>query len=167
MLERLDAVIRIEELAESTLIATRLAGQKRLLVAAPDYLASGGTPGDLPALAGHRLIDKLHGADLLGWRDLLGHPAGQGEGPGAVFRCDDFEAMRGAAVEGLGIGFPPDCVAGDDLRSGRLVRLVLEGEPWNARDTGIYLALAQPSAKLRAVSTALREVIGTPPSWTI
>jgi len=167
VLERLDAVIRIGELADSTLIATRLAGQKRLLIASPDYLARHGAPETCAALAGHRLIDKLHGADLLGWTNVLGWPAGHRQGSGAVFRCDDFEAMRGAALAGIGVGFLPDWVVGGDVRSGALHRLDLEGEPWNAAETGIYLlrALAQPSAKLRVMSSALREVIGTPPVW--
>ncbi len=163
VLERLDAVIRIGELADSTLIATRLAGQKRLLVASPDYLARHGVPATPAALAGHRLIDKLHGADLLGWAHMLGHPAGHG----TVFRCDDFEAMREAALAGVGIGFLADWVVGPDVRSGALVRISLDGESWNESETGIYLlrALAQPSAKLRVVSAALREVIGSPRVW--
>lgn len=167
VLERLDAVIRIGTLADSTLIATRLAGQKRLLVAAPAYLAAHGHPEDAAALGRHRLIDKLHGADLLGWADVLGQPAGQRQDPGAVFRCDDFEAMRGAALAGLGIGFLADWVVGPDVRAGTLVRLALEGEPWNASEAGIYLlrALAQPSAKFRVVSAALRAQIGAPAVW--
>lgn len=167
VLERLDAVIRIGPLADSTLIATRLAGQKRILVAAPEYLARHGTPVDCADLCGHRLIDKLHGADLLGWTDILGHAAGHQQNPGAVFRCDDFEAMRAAALVGTGIGFLADWVVGRDVQSGSLTRLALEGEFWNASDTGIYLlrALAQPSAKLRVMGDALRATIGTPPVW--
>ncbi|PWC74951.1 LysR family transcriptional regulator [Azospirillum sp. TSH64] len=176
VLERLDAVIRIGELADSTLIATRLAGQKRLLVASPDYLSRNGTPADRPSLAGHRLIDKLHGADLLGWTDVLGHPAGHRQDAGVVFRCDDFEAMRGAALSGIGIAFLPDWVVGADVRAGALLRLTLDAESgaksgaesWNMSDTGIHLlrALAQPSAKFRVVSSAIRTVIGAPPVWT-
>lgn len=172
VLERLDAVIRIGELADSTLIATRLAGQKRLLVASPDYLSRNGAPTDRASLAAHRLIDKLHGADLLGWADVLGHPAGyRQDANGVVFRCDDFEAMRGAVLSGIGIAFLPDWVVGADVRAGALLRLSLDGESgaesWNAAETGIHLlrALAQPSAKFRVVSAAIRTVIDAPPVW--
>ena len=44
VLERLDAVIRIGDLADSTLIATKLGDQHRLLVASPAYLARAGRP---------------------------------------------------------------------------------------------------------------------------
>lgn len=160
VLERLDAVIRIGQLADSTLIATKLAEQSRLLVASPAYLARMGTPLALADLAGHRVIDKLHGADLLGWADL-------GKGHDAVFRCDDFEAMRLAARAGLGVALLPDWVVGLDVRSGALTRLPLEGEAWNAQPTGIWLlrALAQPSARLRIVAAALRQAVGSPPVW--
>ncbi|TMV81204.1 LysR family transcriptional regulator [Thioclava sp. BHET1] len=169
VLERLDAVIRIGELADSTLIATRLAGQQRLLLASPDYLYRMGVPEDATALRTHRLIDKLHGADLLSWAEVLGQPTGQATKAGPVFRCDDFEAMREAALAGMGIAFLPDWVAGPDVQDGRLTRLLAQYEPWNVNETGIFLlrALAQPSAKFRVMSGALRKVIGAPPIWAV
>jgi len=89
--ERLDAVIRIGSLADSTLIATRIAKQTRLLCASPAYIERRRVSECTPEhLREHCLIDKLHGNDLLGWADLLGQPIGSNQ---AVFRCDDFEAM--------------------------------------------------------------------------
>lgn len=126
-----------------------------------------GRPQTLDDLPDHRLIDKLHGADLLGWADLLGQPLGALAGRDAAFRCDDFEAMRLAARAGLGLALVPDWVVGDDVRCGALSRLRLADEAWNARPVGIWLlrALAQPSARLRIVTAALRQTIGNPPIW--
>jgi DNA-binding transcriptional LysR family regulator len=167
VLERLDAVIRIGVLQDSSLIATKLAPQHRLLVASPAYLARCGRPERLGDLAAHRLLDKLHGADLLGWSELIGFPVAGVRDGAEVFRCDDFEALRQAATAGLGVGLLPDWVAGPDVRAGALVRLALEGEAWNARPAGVYLlrALQHPSAKLRAFTEALRAHIGAPPVW--
>ena len=167
VLERLDAVIRIGRLSDSTLIATKLGEQRRLLVASPGYLELAGAPAAIDALAGHRLIDKLHGADLLGWADLLGQRLEDCDPDRAVFRCDDFEAMRLAACAGMGVALLPDWVVGSDVSRGHLVRLPIGNEPWNIDPAGIWLlrALAQPSARLRVVMTALRSVIGTPPIW--
>jgi hypothetical protein len=53
---------------------------------------------------------------------VIGHPAKENTHL-PMFGCDDFEAMRQAAVEGLGIAFLPDWVAGDDINSGALVQL--------------------------------------------
>lgn len=165
--DRFDAVIRIGELSDSSLIATKLADQKRLLVAAPAYFDKHGAPSDSIALPRHALIDKLHGADLLGWRDVLARPAGGDVHDVVAFRSDDFEAMRMAALTGMGIALLPDWVVGPDVRAGGLVRLSLGGETWNQKPRGIYLlrALAKPSAKLGAFITALRHQIGSPPVW--
>lgn len=165
VLERLDAVIRIGDLADSTLIATKLADQRRLLVASPAYLARAGQPEAAADLPRHRLIDKLHGADLLDWADLLGAPVAQAvNNENAVFRCDDFEAMRLAARAGIGIALLPDWVVGADVRSGSLVHLTVAGEAWRSRPVGIWLlrALAQPSARLRVLFDALRETVSRP-----
>ncbi len=167
VLERMDAMIRIGDLADSTLIATRLASQKRFLVASPQYLEHHGTPLDRSALTTHRLIDKLYGADLLGWRDVLGSAVSSVPGQSAVFRCDDFEAIRCAAIAGVGIAFLADWVVGPDIKAGTLVRLRLEDETWNRQETGIYLlrTLPQPSAKLQVFSSILCKTIGSPPIW--
>jgi DNA-binding transcriptional LysR family regulator len=166
--ERLDAVIRIGELADSTLIATRIATQQRLVCVSPAYLAHAGRPRAPASLAEHRLLDKLHGADLLGWADVLGHPVGHGQGK-AVFCCDDFEALRGAVLEGMGIACLPDWVVGEDIRARRLVQLFPELSEAEGMFTGIHLlrALAEPGAKLRAFIDELRGSIGSPPLWSI
>lgn len=167
VLDRLDAVIRIGRLTDSALIATRLADQTKLLVAAPGYLERCGAPASLEDLRAHRLLDKLHGADLLGWADVLGGAAGQSGCGEVVFRSDDFEALRLAAQEEVGVALLPSWVAGPDVRAGALVRLPLGQEPWNRDPHGIFLlrALPEPSAKLRTFIDALRSAIGSPPVW--
>ncbi|MEJ5143443.1 LysR family transcriptional regulator [Gluconobacter albidus] len=167
VLERLDAVIRIGQLADSTLIATKLADQKRLLVASQQYLERYGEPETLEQLRQHRLVDKLHGNDLLGWADILGQRPIDVSDIKPVFRCDDFEAMRLAARSGMGIALLPDWVVGPDVNAGTLTRIRLRGEAWNTRCDGIWLlrALAQPSARLRVVIAALRTTIGVIPTW--
>lgn len=166
VVERLDVVIRMGALADSTLIATRLAPLNRLLVASPTYLARSGAPSCLADLSSHRLLDKLHGPDLLGWRNLLGRPAGHGQDV-VTFRSDDFEALRGAAEAGLGIAFLSSWVVGPDVRAGKLARLPVGDETWNKTTDGIYLlrSLRHPSAKVRAFTLALQSSIGTPPVW--
>ncbi len=167
VLERLDVVVRMGALPDSTLIATRLAPLTRLLVASPSYLARAGAPESVADLSLHRLLDKLHGADLLGWRDVLGCPAGHAGIGEVTFRSDDFEALRAAAEAGLGLAFLSSWVVGPDVRAGTLARLRPGGETWNDAPAGIYLlrALPHPSAKVRAFTEALRAAIGNPPVW--
>lgn len=164
--ERLDAVIRIGSLADSTLIATRIARQTRLLCASAAYLARHGAPPVTEALRGHRLVDKLHGNDLLGWADLLGEAVGAGQ---AVFRCDDFEAMFQSVRAGMGIGLLPDWVVGEAIKEGELVQVLPQTCAMPSMHTDIHVlrALAQPAVKLRAFIDALKAHIGAPERWTI
>jgi DNA-binding transcriptional LysR family regulator len=165
--DRLDAVIRIGELADSTLIGTRIARQTRVLCASPAYLqrsrASLGSTDDLRA---HRLIDKLHGNDLLRWADLLGEPLGPNQ---AVFRCDDFEAMLLAVGAGMGIALLPDWVAGPAIQQGRLLHLLpqLSAQPCMQTEIHVLRALAQPAVKLRTFIDALKQHIGAPEHWSV
>jgi DNA-binding transcriptional LysR family regulator len=54
--ERLDAAIRIGALADSSAIATRLGSLRRVVVAAPSYLAARGTPQRPAEIAGHDVV---------------------------------------------------------------------------------------------------------------
>lgn len=165
--ERLDAVIRIGTLEDSSMIAAKIADQRRLLVASPRYRERFGIPASVEELKNHRLIDKLHGADLLGWADILGHAIRDTAAGGGVFRCDDFEALRGAAIAGIGVAFLPSWVVGPDVSAGALERLALAGEAWNDRTAGIYVLRApvKLSAKLRVFMAAMRSHIGSSPIW--
>jgi DNA-binding transcriptional LysR family regulator len=167
VMERLDLVVRMGELSDSSLIATKLAPQDRILVASPGYFQQQGVPQTEADLRDHRLLDKLHGNDLLGWSSVLGVPAGEASA-NVVFRSDDFEALNGAALAGMGVAFLPSWVAGPAVKAGELVRLPISGERWNADSSGIYLlrALQAPPAKVKAFTQALKDHIGTPPCWS-
>lgn len=165
--ERLDVVIRIGDMSDSTLIGSRIALQKRVLCASPDYLNAAGQPAQLPDIASHRLIDKLHGADLLGWTDVLGHPARCSHSQ-PVFGCDDFEGMRQAALEGLGIAYLPDWVVGMDIKTGLLQQIFPEWSEQPEACTGIHAlrALRNPPARVSVFMDYLRASIGHPPVWS-
>jgi DNA-binding transcriptional LysR family regulator len=166
--ERLDLVIRIGDMADSTLIASRIATQTRVFCASPAYLAQAGVPDSVAELHAHRLIDKLHGADLLGWADVLGQPARACTGQ-PIFACDDFEAMRLAACEGMGIGYLPDWVVGPDIQAGVLRQLIPAWSAQPCATAGIHAlrALRQPPARVTVLLDALRAAIGQPPVWAL
>ena len=166
--ERLDLVIRIGNMADSTLIGRRIAEQTRVLCASPDYLAKAGVPATLADISSHRLIDKLHGADLLGWADVLGHQARIANAP-LVFGCDDFDAMRLAAQEGIGIAYLPDWVVGADIKAGRLCQIFPEWSEQPVASSGIYAlrALRHPPARVTVFLDALRAYLGHPYIWAL
>jgi DNA-binding transcriptional LysR family regulator len=168
IVERFDAVIRIGRLPDSTLIVSQLAVQRRVLCASPAYLARSSVPATRDDLTAHRLLDKAHGADLLRWADVLGRPLGQHD-VHAVFRCDDFDTLRQAALDGIGIAYLPDWVVGTDINRGALVQLFPLHAAREDEESGVYLLRALPKAPpaLRTFEDALRRVIGSPPSWRV
>ncbi|MTJ82941.1 MAG: LysR family transcriptional regulator [Telmatospirillum sp.] len=147
--DRKDAVIRIGDLPDSGLFATRVGTQRWLACASPAYVAAHGAPEDPAGLSGHRLVDKTRG--MIGcWRPLLG------DGVAAVLRCDDFEALLQAAEAGIGIAFLPDWVAEESLARGRL-RILFHDPAGRADPIHVLRALARASVPVRLFTDALRD----------
>ncbi|MDQ0458480.1 LysR substrate-binding domain-containing protein [Rhizobium paknamense] len=132
------------------------------------YLERLGFPQSSEDLGRHRLLDKLHGNDLLGWSDVLASPASDKVCDCVAFRSDDFEALNSAAIAGMGIALLPAWVSGPSIKAGELIRIRLDDEPWNDKPPGIHLlrALQEPSAKVRVFTERLKASIGSPPIWS-
>ncbi len=113
----LDAVIRSGVQVDSRLLARRLGPFRFCLCAAPDYLRRRGVPQTPAELAVHdgvlfRVPDTGKPQD---WP--LAEPAPL---PPAVLTCNNMEAVRAAAIAGLGIACMPAFLAQDALADGRL-----------------------------------------------
>jgi DNA-binding transcriptional LysR family regulator len=135
--------VRNAELADSDVVARKLAPDRRLLVAAPSYLAKRGPPEAPADLRRHAcLVVGSHDRWVL--RDADGQPA-LVTVP-ASLRVDDGGAVRDAAVAGLGIALMSTWCAGDALRAGQLVP-VLARHPVVSRHA---LWAIYPSARLLA-----------------
>jgi DNA-binding transcriptional LysR family regulator len=117
----------------------------------------------------HRMTAKvkMHGSDALGWSRVLGRSNQQLDGVRDVFRCDDFEALREAALSGFGIALLPSWVVGQDIAAGSLKRLLPTAVDAIGEAGGVYVlrALAEPPAKVTAFTASLRTVVGSPPIW--
>jgi len=123
--ENLDAVIRSGALADSSLMSRRLGGFSFILCGSPDYLAQRGTPQAPSDLAAHHAIRYRFPTTgkLQDW--ALGEPVVTP--PPAIVICSNMEAVRAAALGGLGLAFMPDFLVRDALASKALVA-VLEGQ---------------------------------------
>jgi DNA-binding transcriptional LysR family regulator len=123
--EGYDLAIRIGALEDSTLVARRIASNRRVVCASPDYLARHAAPRTPQDLAAHDCLLLLgrDGANNL-WRFTA--PDG-GESAVRVrgrFESDLGELIRDAALAGQGVGTFSVWHIADDLRAGRL-RLLL------------------------------------------
>lgn len=118
----IDVAIRISADLPNTVVARRLADSRRVLCAAPSYLADHGMPRDAAALAGHRL---LAATGQLPWRLSGGLTV---EGISHV-RTNSSEVVRELAIAGVGIALRSLWDVSAEVADGRLVRVLpdLEG----------------------------------------
>ncbi|KQP44596.1 LysR family transcriptional regulator [Pseudorhodoferax sp. Leaf274] len=164
VVERVDLVIRLGQQPDSSLVGQRIGYQRYIIGAAPAYLQRHGHPRRFDELAQHRLIDRQHSTSTRGWREISGAQAWLPEQ--FAFECDDCDARRLSAAQGLGIALMPNWAIGEDLAAGRLVALDLQGAP-PLEATGIYLlrAAARANSKTRAFTQHLIDSIGRSASW--
>lgn len=166
-----DVAVRIGALADSTLVARRLAPHRRALVASADYLASR-PPLDTPEqLARHDcLLFALQPASAWYFR-----PGNAAAAPLEIkvagrLRANDSEALLDAALAGLGIALLPTWLIGEDLRAGRLVTPLPEWEwliaPGPERAIwGVYPPKKVLSPKVKAFLDFLSQRFGAPAYW--
>jgi DNA-binding transcriptional LysR family regulator len=162
--ERFDAAVRVGRLPDSTLVARRIAPARRVVCAAPAYLAKHGVPRTPAALREHACLDYTYLAAPGGW------PFGNGrrtrriavQGP---LSSNNGEVLREAALAGLGIALLPTFIVGDDLRAGRLRSLLAAYECWDAAIFVVYPATRHLAPKLRAFVDFFATHCGPHPPW--
>lgn len=160
-----DAVVRHGAVADTRLIAWRLATSRRVLVAAPAYLAREGTPASLAQLERHQGIFYTN-RGIADWQFQGANGAVTVRGRTAL-RVNNGDVIRDAAVAGLGLAFLPTFAVFDALRSGTLSVVEVGVE---AETEFVYIAHPdgrRPSAKLRALADHLRQAFGEPPYWEV
>jgi DNA-binding transcriptional LysR family regulator len=127
--EGIDVALRIAHLPDSTLIATRVGEVRRMVVAAPSYLAEHPPirePGDL---ANHRII-ALPDFGLEAWS----FPRARGSGQQQVkflprLTVNSVEAVLDSAVTGHGVTRLLSYQVADKIKQGKLERLLSAFEP--------------------------------------
>lgn len=123
--ERWDVAIRIGRLADSRLIARKLADMRMVICAAPAYLARCGTPRVISDLAAHQCLGYTLAQP--GWREWRFGAEAQIRVPvRGSLHADNGEALLEAAAAGLGLVYGPRFIAADALATGRLVEISLD-----------------------------------------
>ncbi|MCG8275472.1 LysR family transcriptional regulator [Stenotrophomonas sp. NLF4-10] len=136
----LDLAIRIGELADSRLVARRLAPNRRVLVASPDYLHAHGTPNAPDDLARYEcLVFTYPGLLHDTWVLHNGRHKASVQIRGSL-QSDNGDALRAWCLAGLGISLRETWDIHDALHAGTLVR-VLPG--WEAIPSNISLVRAR------------------------
>jgi DNA-binding transcriptional LysR family regulator len=120
--EGIDLAIRIGTLEDSTLIATRIGEISKAYCASPDYLLEHGEPRHPAELNKHKLLryNLISAADEWG----LDGDSSQSTSVAWQLSANNGEALREAAIEGLGIAMLPTFIVMDALRDGRLKEIM-------------------------------------------
>lgn len=162
-----DLGIRVGQLNDSSLVAKRLARTRMLVCASPDYVRRRGLVGS---------IDELPAHDSIGYSLIPSDQAWQFEGArkGADARVarmncrlviNNGDAMREAAIAGLGIVMLPSFIAADALRAGKLVPAAPSLKTIPSAVWAVYPHTRHPSRKVRAVIERLKKIFEDGALW--
>lgn len=162
-----DLALRNFAIKDSSLRARKLADDKRILCAAPEYLARYGTPATPEDLEVHRIIGFMNAA-VRKLTPLSGAPACIFPPASAKRRveCDDGANMRIATIAGAGISMNSCWSVSEELKRGTLIRVLPDYEVDD--QSAIWLVYPKSNvltAKVRVFIDFLIEKIGKPPVW--
>lgn len=153
--EEIDVVIRIGPLADSALIARRLATFALWPCASPAYLEARGTPVKPADLTTHAIIAHMNRERL--WR------FGSRAGATIEIELDSVAVVPEPAVVrtmllgGAGIGWLPDFHAVEGVANGSLVRVLPEWDTGSVEAHALYPSHRSLSAKVRVFIDAMIE----------
>ncbi len=156
--EGFEAAIRIGQLPDSALIAKSLAPYRLMICASPAYLARKGTPIKPEDLSQHECL-SFSPAALTLWRmsdqDNVWRVPVSGR-----LQVNHGQALRVAALHGLGIVLQPEILLQADVHAGRLVQLLPTHELPSRPMSVVYLQDRYRSPKLRSFVDFLVERFG-------
>jgi len=162
--EGFDIAVRIAELEDSSLTARRLAPNRRVVCASPQYLALHGTPQLPEDLVHHNCLTTNDFAMTWEYKDPRGK-RGAARVAGR-YACDNWEVLREWALAGLGIALKSTWDVYRHLQDGSLVAL-FPGYSFHS-DVAIYAVYPHRRhlpAKTRVFIEFLAASFGPEPYW--
>ena len=138
--EGFDCAVRVGDLPDSSLVSVRLADNRRLCVATPEYLQRASVPGTPADLMRHQCLTLSSDASQTrGWAFVV-----DGEvthlRPSGRLDCSDGQVLHEWCLRGLGIAWRSTWEVEADVAGGRL-QVVLED--FAAPPNGIYAVFPQ------------------------
>ncbi len=165
--EGFDVAVRIGALEDSSLIARRLAPIRRVVCASPAYFEARGLPLSPEDLKGHECLFNSNIASSQEWRFTA--PDGKSwpvEVKGRL-SANNGDALRAAALQGLGIVNLPTFIVGGDLQAGALVTALDEFISQNMAMSAVYPHSRHLQPKVRAFVDFLADRFGPRPYWDL
>ena len=168
--EGFDCAVRVGDLPDSSLVSVRLADNRRLCVATPDYLRRHGTPQHPQDLARFACLALSSDASQTrGWAFQVPAASGGTEvihlRPGGPLDCSDGQVLHDWCLAGHGIAWRSTWEVEAEVAAGRLVALL---EEFAAPPNGIYAVFPQRKhlpLRVRLWIDFLRHHYGQPDFW--
>lgn len=162
--EGIDVAVRFGELRDVNVVARRLGQTRRVMVATPGYLRKHGIPKMPSDLATHNCILFTY-PPTSDWT-LIGS---QGEIKVRVtgsFKANNGLVIRGAILNGLGVGWIPEALIHDKLAAG-VVREVLTEYRMQPIDVhALYASTRHLPVKVRAFVDFMKEEFDSIPGFS-
>jgi DNA-binding transcriptional LysR family regulator len=124
--KRFDLAIRLGHLADSSLIARKLCTPATILCASPGYLEKNGAPRTPCDLIGHNCLVYTYATPQSVWNFVDQNGKEDVVRISGRFRADSGDALLALALRDGGVVLGPDYLVDDDLKAGRLIRLLPE-----------------------------------------
>ena len=143
--EGFDCAVRVGDLPDSSLVSVRIADNRRLCVATPEYLARRGTPRAPAELVQHDCLTLSSDASQTrGWAFRVPLADGATEvmhlKPGGPLDCSDGQVLHDWCLGGWGIAWRSTWEVEAEIASGRLVAVL---EDFAAPPNGIFVVFPQ------------------------
>jgi DNA-binding transcriptional LysR family regulator len=162
--EGYDVAIRIGKLEDSTLIAKRLASVHFVCAAADRYLDRHRPIAHPEDLSGHNCLRYTLGRQVGEWPFVRGDERVAVK-VGGTLLANNGDALREAAVGGLGVVYQPIFIIDADLRAGRLSALL---QDWRTPTIDIHAVFPEQrrlQPKLRRFVDYLADAFRRPDIW--
>ncbi|MDQ1242021.1 MAG: LysR family transcriptional regulator [Pseudomonadota bacterium] len=165
--EGFDLAIRIGPVGQQALVARRIAETQLVCCAAPAYLDSRPpllTPDDLQH---HECFAYTYAATASAWTFEAGD--GTRHTPRISFRhrANNGRMLAAMAVAGVGISLEPDFIVADEVRTGRLVRVLTDYQPPRSPISAVYPSRRHLSAKVRTFVDFLASRYAGATEWSL
>ncbi|WP_334147646.1 LysR family transcriptional regulator [Hyphomicrobium sp.] len=161
--EGVDITVRIGTLADSSLIARRIATARMMLAASPDYISRHGAPKAPSDLSQHKCLHYGHSTTVPRWQ-LTDNDTIVSVPVTACLSSNNGDTLRDAAVKGIGIARLPSFIIGGDIVSGRLRTVLPDYPPQELTIHALYAPNRFLAAKSRVFIDFLVERFSRP-SW--
>ncbi len=159
MHERIDLAIRIGRPRNQTHVRRQLCPIRGLVVAAPSYLDHSDPITRPRDLEGHNCLGYRGPTEIWRFRD------GQRIETRGTFHADNGDALRHAALAGLGLVYLPSFLLADDVRTERLTPVLSDYVHPGSSLFAVYPESRHLSPKVRAMIDWLVEEFVPDPAW--